>query len=122
MIEMPSVKQRARTVRSSKTLREILRKVPDGDAVVYFTATWCSPCRIFGPVLAKVAARMKVPLIKVDVDRVDPALVSRRPWRVRGLPAVFAYRNRRLRRRLVGAAREAALEDWFRAAFPKEDV
>lgn len=116
------MREMAKTARSSKALRAILREVPDGDAVVYFTATWCSPCRIFGPVLAKVAARMKVPLVKVDVDRVDPALVSRRPWRVRGVPVIFAYRNRRLRRRLVGAAREAALEEWFRAAFPdKED-
>ena len=109
-----------KSARSSKTLRAILRKVPDGDAVVYFTASWCKPCRFFGPVLEAVARRAKITLVKVDIDRVDPSLISRRPWRVDVVPTVFAYRNRKIRRRLENAVIKKSLEGWFREVFPNK--
>ena len=107
-----------KSVRSRKAFRAILRKVSDGDAVVYFTASWCKPCKFFGPVLKAVARRAKITLVKVDIDRVDPSLISRRPWRVDVVPTVFAYRNRKIRRRLESAVIEKSLEGWFREAFP----
>ena len=38
------------------------------DAVVYFTADWCGPCRIFGPNLKSEAKKGKIPLIIRDVS------------------------------------------------------
>jgi thioredoxin 1 len=37
----------------------------------YFTATWCGPCKLYGPVLERVKHDFKnnVEIVKVDVDK-----------------------------------------------------
>jgi thioredoxin 1 len=39
--------------------------------VLYFTATWCGPCKMFGPVFSQVQTEYagKVNMTKVDVDQ-----------------------------------------------------
>lgn len=38
--------------------------------VVDFFATWCGPCRVFGPILEKVASEINdIEIFKVDVDQ-----------------------------------------------------
>lgn len=39
--------------------------------LIYFTATWCGPCRTFGPLLA----RQGLPIERVDIDH-DPEGVA----------------------------------------------
>ena len=36
--------------------------------VKYFTASWCSPCKMFGPVFDQVMNETGVPYRKIDVD------------------------------------------------------
>ena len=38
------------------------------DAIVYFTADWCAPCKVYGPDLKKEAKKAKVPIIIRDVS------------------------------------------------------
>ena len=41
----------------------------DKPVVVDFTAAWCAPCRVMGPVLEEMAAeREDVSFVKLDVD------------------------------------------------------
>lgn len=36
--------------------------------VIYFSAPWCGPCRIFKPVLQQVASEMGVAINDINVD------------------------------------------------------
>lgn len=37
--------------------------------VLYFTATWCGPCKVFKPVVEQVSAETGVSINYVDVDQ-----------------------------------------------------
>ena len=52
--------------------------------LVYISATWCGPCKTFGPVMNQVA-ESGIPVTKVDADRDQQALVD---FQVRSVPAV----------------------------------
>ena len=52
--------------------------------LVYFSAPWCGPCRMFGPVMDQVAAT-GIPVQKVDVDQ-DGQLAQK--YGIRNVPTV----------------------------------
>jgi thioredoxin 1 len=58
--------------------------------LVDFTATWCPPCRVLHPILARVAAehRGRLRVVTVDGDAF-PELAAR--FSVRGFPTVIAF-------------------------------
>ena len=53
--------------------------------LIYISASWCGPCRTFGPVMDKVAAS-GVTVTKLDADRDQQALAD---YQVRSIPAVI---------------------------------
>ncbi|NQY61827.1 thioredoxin [Cognatishimia sp.] len=80
--------------------------------VVDFWAEWCGPCKQIGPALEELSSEMegKVKIAKVDVDSNPNAAAS---MGVRGIPALFIFKDGQVISNRAGAAPKAALQSWI---------
>lgn len=84
----------------------------DIPVVVDFWAEWCGPCKQIGPALEELSSEMegKVKIVKVDVDS-NPNAPSQ--MGVRGIPALFIFKNGEVVSNRAGAAPKATLQSWI---------
>ncbi|MBC7181268.1 MAG: thioredoxin [Roseovarius sp.] len=80
--------------------------------VVDFWAEWCGPCKQIGPVLEELSSEMsgRVKIVKVDVDSNPNSAVA---MGVRGIPALFIFKDGQVVSNRAGAAPKAALQSWI---------
>ena len=80
--------------------------------VVDFWAEWCGPCRMIGPSLEELSEEYegKVKIVKINVDQnpESPAQLG-----VRGIPALFLFKDGQVVSNKIGAAPKAALKAWI---------
>lgn len=83
--------------------------------VVDFWAEWCGPCKQIGPALEELSVEFgdKVKIVKVNVDE-NPQ--SPGQLGVRGIPALFLFKDGEVFSNKVGAAPKAALQSWITEA------
>jgi len=66
--------------------------------ILYFSAPWCGPCQMFGPVMEQIG--QIVPVEKINVDD-NPTLAA--TYNVRSVPTTIILRDNQEVQRFVGA-------------------
>ena len=80
--------------------------------VVDFWATWCGPCRMIAPVIARLAEKYdgKITVGKCDVEENDELAAE---FGIRNIPTILFFKNGEVVDKMVGAQSEAKLDEKF---------
>ena len=78
--------------------------------VLYFTATWCGPCKAIAPVLEEIAIEYKgkIKVGKVDVDKNQNTSIK---YGVRSIPTLLLMKDGEVVNQLVGAVPKSNITD-----------
>lgn len=81
-----------------------------GVSLVDFTATWCGPCQVLGPIVDKLATEFngKVKVGKCDIDK-NPDIAGE--FGVMGVPTLVFFKDGEVVDQHVGLLAEDALRD-----------
>ena len=103
------------TVAATDATFDAIVKNSDVPVVVDFWAEWCGPCKQIGPSLEELSTEMegKIKVVKVDVDSNPSAAAA---LGVRGIPALFLFKDGQVISNKTGAAPKAALKSWIEDA------
>jgi thioredoxin 1 len=95
---------------TTQNFKDVVEK--DGILLVDWWAPWCGPCRAFGPIFEKVAAKHPdVTFAKVNTEA-EPQLAG--AFDIRSIPTLMILRDKVLLFAQPGALPEGALEDLIR--------
>lgn len=85
-----------------KKINQESELVGTGVCVVKFGATWCGPCKLIGPVLAKLESEFSAAsFLEVDID---DARELGKLFNVRSVPTVVVLKNGQEFKRHVGVS------------------
>jgi thioredoxin 1 len=85
----------------------------NGIALVDFWATWCGPCRMFGPIFEATSNQAPdVNFIKFEIDEANRQTPMK--FGIRSIPSVLAFKNGELVEARTGLMDEDTLLDWIK--------
>lgn len=74
-------------------------KLIEKEAVVDFYATWCGPCKMFGPIFEEVSNSSDINFIKLDVDKYSEIA---REYGVMTIPTIILFKDGKEVKRYTG--------------------
>jgi thioredoxin len=95
-------------------------KAIDKFVLVDFSATWCGPCQVLGPILERVSEKFKdkVVLMKANVDNFPK---TSQKFEVEKIPMVVLLKNAEIVNGFVGLIPEKSIEEWLDNAIKTAD-
>ena len=82
---------------------------PAKSKVLYFSASWCGPCQVFGPIVDRVKDDYPhIEVQKLDIDAEEGQMLGFEHG-VMSIPTLVAENTRPI----VGAVSEETLRKWF---------
>jgi len=91
--------------------KETFSEIIQGEkpVLVDFSAEWCGPCKMMGPILKDFAGRMgnRVRVLKIDVDQ-SPLVAN--AYRIQGVPTLILFQKGQIVWRQSGVIQAHQLE------------
>lgn len=82
-------------------------EIGDGLTIVYISASWCAPCKVYGPQVAKFSKENPdVKIVKVDANSASVALTTLttvHKFTLRSIPATLTFVDGKLVNTFIGA-------------------
>lgn len=87
--------------------------IQNGLTLVDFWATWCGPCRMFGPIFEAVSEKIPdVNFVKFEIDETNRATPVK--FGIRSIPSVLAFRDGNLIEARTGLMDEETVIAWIK--------
>mgnify|MGYP002509815155 FL=1 len=87
-------------LKSNEFNKEVLQS--NQPVLVDFSATWCGPCQMMGPVMEKLATEFegKAKVAKVDIDECSDLAMQ---YHIMSVPSMLFFKNGEIKEQVVGA-------------------
>lgn len=84
----------------------------EGLTLVDFWASWCGPCRMFGPIFESVSEKITdVNFVKFEIDETNRQTPTK--LGIRSIPCVFAFKDGEIKETRTGLMDEDTLTQWI---------
>ena len=85
--------------------------INNGITLVDFWATWCGPCRMFGPIFESASEKLSdVNFVKFEIDETNRRTPAK--YGIRSIPSILAFKNGELVEARTGLMDEDTVITW----------